>query len=234
VGIERPATSAVSRARRRLTLPIRLVRARPRLFSSLAVGLVVMAALTVATNWRLSPRFLVGWDVGAALYLVLAFQVMNASDVHGMRRRAAEEDEGQFAMLILTVAAALASLVAIFAELTSTAGNGEVRQPIQLVLATVTILLSWAFIHTMFALHYAHEFYDEETGGGLAFPGGDLEPDYWDFVYFSFVIGMTSQVSDVGITSRPIRRTVAAHGVVSFMFNAALLALTVNIAASAL
>ncbi|PYO52743.1 MAG: DUF1345 domain-containing protein, partial [Candidatus Rokuibacteriota bacterium] len=80
----------------------------------------------------------------------------------------------------------------------------------------------------------AHEFYDESAGRGMAFPGGDKEPDYWDFVYFSFVIGMTSQVSDVGVTSKQIRRTVAAHGVVSFVFNAALLALTVNIAASAI
>jgi uncharacterized membrane protein len=85
------------------------------------------------------------------------------------------------------------------------------------VLAALTIVLSWAFIHTIFALHYAHEFYDESAG-----------------VYFSFVIGMTSQVSDVGVTSKGIRRTVAAHGVVSFVFNAALLALTVNLAASAI
>jgi uncharacterized membrane protein len=95
-------------------------------------------------------------------------------------------------------------------------------------------LLSWALIHTIFALHYAHEFYDEIAGGGLAFPGDDKEPDYWDFVYFSFVIGMTSQVSDVGITSKQIRRTAAAHGVVAFFFNAALLALTINLAASAI
>jgi len=94
--------------------------------------------------------------------------------------------------------------------------------------------VSWAFIHTMFALHYAHEFYGEgDEGGGLAFPGDDA-PDHWDFVYFSFVIGMTSQVADVGITGKAIRRTAAAHGVVSFIFNVALLALTINIAASAL
>jgi uncharacterized membrane protein len=88
--------------------------------------------------------------------------------------------------------------------------------------------------HTIFALHYAHEFYGEDAEqGGLTFPGGE-EPDYWDFVYFSFVIGMTSQVSDVAICSKSIRRTATAHGVLSFIFNAALLALTVNIAASAL
>ena len=108
------------------------------------------------------------------------------------------------------------------------------RQPISLTLPALTILLSWAFIHTMFALHYAHEFYDETAGRGMSFPGDDPHPDYLDFVYFSFVIGMTSQVSDVAVTSKQIRRTVAAHGVVSFLFNAALLALTVNIAAGAI
>ena len=218
---------------RRSVLPVRVVRARPRLFSSLGVFVAIAATLSALTNWRLSPRLLVSWDIGIGLYLVLAFQMMTGSDVHGIRRRAASQDEGKFAMLVLTVAAALASLAAIVAELGSTL-NGGARQPTQLVLAIATIVLSWAFIHTMFALHYAHEFYDDEGGGGLAFPGPDEEPDYWDFMYFSFVIGMTSQVSDVGVTSKPIRRTVAAHGVVSFVFNAALLALTVNIAASAI
>ena len=149
---------------------------------------------------------------------------LTAADING---------KSKFAMLVLTVASALASIAAIVAELSSTLSGGA-RQPTQLVLAITTIVLSWAFIHTMFALHYAHEFYDDEGGGGLTFPGPDEEPDYWDFMYFSFVIGMTSQVSDVGITSKPIRRTVAAHGVVSFVFNVALLALTVNIAASAI
>jgi uncharacterized membrane protein len=222
-----------SREIRRSILPVRVVRARPRLFSSLGVFIAIAAMLSAVTSWRLSPRLLIGWDIGIGLYLVLAFHMMTGSDVHGIRRRAAVQDDGKFAMLVLTVGAALASLAAIVAELSSTL-NGGARQPTQLVLAIATIVLSWAFIHTMFALHYAHEFYDDEGGGGLAFPGPDAEPDYWDFMYFSFVIGMTSQVSDVGVTSKPIRRTVAAHGVVAFVFNAALLALTVNIAASAI
>jgi uncharacterized membrane protein len=125
------------------------------------------------------------------------------------------------------------SLAALFIEL-GTSGTGGSRQPGALILAIITIVLSWAFIHTMFALHYAHEFYDESDGRGLTFPGGEDEPDYWDFVYFALVVGMTSQVSDVGVTSKVIRRTVAAHGVVSFFFNVALLALMVNIAASAI
>jgi len=218
---------------RRSILPVRLVRAQPRLFASFGVFVAIAATLSAVTNWRLSPRLLVGWDIGIGLYLVLACHMMAGSDVHSIRRRAGGQDEGKFAMLVLTVAAALASLGAIVAELSSTLNAGA-RQPIQLVLAIATIVLSWAFIHTIFALHYAHEFYDDEGGGGLTFPGPDEEPDYWDFMYFSFVIGMTSQVSDVGVTSKPIRRTVAAHGVFSFVFNVALLALAVNIAASAI
>jgi uncharacterized membrane protein len=216
--------------RSRLPRPLRIVRARPRLFGSGAIAVVVTALLAVAAPWRLPTRLLAGWDLGLALYLVLAFQMMATSTIDRMRRRAALEDEGQALILVLTVAAALASLVAIFAGLGGSAHDG--RRPLHLALTTVTILLSWAFIHTIFALHYAHEFYDVTTGGGLAFPGGEAEPDYWDFVYFAFVVGMTSQVSDVGITSRQIRRTVAAHGVVSFIFNVALLALIVNLAAS--
>jgi uncharacterized membrane protein len=191
---------------------------------------VIVAALVVLTDWRPATCVLVGWDVGVALYLVLAAHLISGSDVRGIRERAAGEDEGKLTILALTVSAALASLGAIVAELGST---GAARRPPHVALAALTIMLSWAFIHTIFALHYAHEFYDE-TAGGISFPGGVPEPDYWDFVYFSFVIGMTSQVSDVAVTSRSIRRTVGVHGVVSFVFNAALLALSVNIAASAI
>ncbi|PYN76216.1 MAG: DUF1345 domain-containing protein [Candidatus Rokuibacteriota bacterium] len=227
------APVSVSPSTRRRPFLVRIVGARPRLFASGGVGVVVTVAAVFVTDWRLATRLLVGWDVAVALYLALAFHMMVGADVRRIRRRAALQDEGQLAMLGLTVAAALASVGAIFAEL-GTSAVGASRPPSHLVLATLTIVLSWAFIHMIFALHYAHEFYDEAAGGGMAFPGGDAHPDYWDFVYFSFVIGMTSQVSDVAVTSKQIRRTVAAHGVVSFLFNAALLALTVNIAAGAI
>jgi uncharacterized membrane protein len=185
-------------------------------------------------DWAITTRLLVGWDVGVGLYLVLALRMMTVAQVRHIRLRARMQDEGQYTILALTAAAALASLGAIVVLLGTTGGTD--RQPGHLALAIVTILLSWSFTHIMFALHYAHEFYDENggKGGGLNFPGELQEPDYWDFVYFSFVIGMTSQVSDVAVTCRPIRHTVAAHGIISFIFNAALLALTVNIAASAI
>ena len=223
-----------NRKTRRAPWVWRIIRARPRLFASFMVSIAATVALAVLTDWRPVMRDLVGWDIGVGLYVILAFEMMARADVHQIRRRAAAQDEGAIVILILTVAAALASILAIVGLLGTSAAGAAPRRSVELILATITIVLSWAFIHTMFALHYAHEFYDESGVRGMAFPGGLEKPDYWDFVYFSLVIGMTSQVSDVGITTKEIRRTVAAHGVVSFFFNAALLALTVNIAASAI
>jgi uncharacterized membrane protein len=231
---------------------IRIVRARPRLFLAVLLGLVI--ALLAPADWRPATRALVGWDIALSVYLAFAVRLMTGCDANHIRRRAAVQDEGRLTILVLVVASALASLIAILAEL-----SGANRQPGQLALAGVTILLSWTFMHTIFALHYAHEYYGERAaakaaakaaekaagkagdaatekaapGRGLAFPQEEM-PDYWDFVYFSFVIGMTSQVSDVAVTSRPLRRLVAVHGVVSFIFNVTLLALLVNIAAGAI
>jgi uncharacterized membrane protein len=218
------------RSQRRGLWPVRIVRARPRLFWAAVVGAVVTVGL-LPTGWGGATRLLSAWDVGVVLYLGLVAHMMWRSGVAEMRERAVLEDEGQLAILVLTASAGLASMAAIFAELGPSAGGG--RSAVRVAHAVLTILLSWAFVHTIFALHYAHEFYDL-TAGGLAFPHGDGEPDYWDFVYFSFVIGMTSQVSDVAVTSKELRRIVTAHGVLSFVFNAALLALTVNLAAGAL
>ena len=207
---------------------MRIVRARPRLFWSAAIGTGVTAILGV-TDWGPVTRLLVGWDIGVVLYLVLVGAMIWRSDLEGIRNRALLEDEGALAILMLTALSALASVGAIFAQL-GTASSGD-HPLLRVAHAALTIFLSWAFIHTIFALHYAHEFYDV-TAGGLSFPAGSPDPDYWDFVYFSFVVGMTSQVSDVAITSQDLRRLVTAHGVLSFVFNAALLALMVNLAAS--
>ena len=216
---------------RRLPYVIRVTRAHWRLASAILLGFAVTVALP--SSWRFATRLLIGWDAGVALYLVLVYSLMARASAEHIRAHAAREDEGRGAILILTVLAALASLGAIVAQLS--VGQGSERTGSQLALATVTIVLSWAFTHTIFALNYAHDFYGEHGGkkGGLRFPSEDA-PDYWDFVYFSFVIGMTSQVSDVAVASRLIRRTVNVHGIVAFFFNAALVALTVNIAASAI
>ena len=220
----------MSATRRRGPWIVRIVRARPRLFSSAAIGIAAAVLPVPLSAWRPATSMLVGWDIGVALYLGLAGHLMTVSDARAIRRYAGEQDEGQLTILVLTVAAALASLGAIFVELGSGTDVGAASELRRVTLAAITLLLSWALIHTIFALHYAHEFYDADPGG-IAFPGGDGEPDYWDFLYFSLVIGMTSQVSDVAVTTKRIRRTVSAHSFVSFVFNAALLALTVNLAA---
>jgi uncharacterized membrane protein len=225
-----PGAGPSGRARRRLPRLLRVMRARPRLFICIALGLAVVVLLP--HDWRWATRFLTGWDAGCLGYLVTIVTIMLGADPANIRRRAVMMDEGRFAILILTATGAIASLGAIVVEL----GDKEnAHNPRHLALAVGTIALSWALTHTIFALHYAHEYYAEKrhADGGLAFPGKD-EPDYWDFLYFSLVIGMTSQVSDVAVTSKGLRRIVAAHGVVSFFFNATLLALMVNIAASAL
>src|SRR5437867_5234797 len=136
----------------RWPLLVRIVRARPRLFSSAALGLFLTAGLTLLTGWRPATRLLASWDLGVTFYLVLAFRMMVGADVHHIRRRAARQDEGRFSILVLTVVAALASLAAILVELSASPGGGG-RRPMQLALATATIMLSWAFIHTIFALH---------------------------------------------------------------------------------
>jgi uncharacterized membrane protein len=206
---------------------IRVGRAHLRLVLSALIG--VAAALAIP----LSPitRILLGWDLGVALYLVAAALTMaQCASVDQMKRNAAAQDEGAYAMLGLSGAAAMASVGAIFAEL-AVIERSDPHYTFYSALAVGTIVLSWVFIHTIFALHYAHDYYGGHRKGGLKFPEDD-KPDYWDFVYFAFVIGMTFQVSDVAVTQKSIRRMVVAHGVLSFFFTTAFIAMTVNIAAS--
>jgi uncharacterized membrane protein len=214
---------------RKMPKPVRVVYARPRTFIAIAIGIVGFFVLP--GSLRLVTRLLIGWDIFAALYLVLAFVMMFRCGFAHIRRNAVLQDDGRFLMLLVTALGAFASIAAIVFEL-----GADHRSTSALALATGTIALSWAAVHTTFALHYAHDYYRGAEPGGLQFPSGDQheDADYWDFVYFSFVIGMTAQVSDVGITDKTIRRTATAHGVISFVFNTALLALMVNIAASAL
>jgi uncharacterized membrane protein len=224
------ATSSYPVATRKWWKPFHIMRVRWRLFLAALVALLVFALLPA--DWRLINRMLIGWDVGVVVYLVLMVELAMDTDTNHIRSRCHLYDEGRVTIPVLTVTAALASIGAIFVQLT-TAPAGQ--NFLNLVFAAVTILLSWSFIQVIFAFHYAHEFYAEHRGqaGGLGFPD-DNAPDYWDFLYFAFVIGMTSQVSDVTVKSKVLRRTVTAHGLLSFVFNVTLLALAINLAASAL
>ena len=214
----------------RPSMPVRVARLHVRLLISAAVGMAVTLGLSM-TDWSMATKLLLGWDIGVVLYLVLIHHLMVTCGIDEIRRRAAEDDEGALAILILTGISALAIMGAIVAELGIAKISGQPRSGLGVAIAMLTIFVSWAFVHTIFALHYAHEYYGERgdhATGGLTFPGRQ-PPDYWDFLYFSLVIAMTSQVSDVVITSKIIRRVVAVHGALAFFFNVAIFALTVNI-----
>jgi uncharacterized membrane protein len=206
-----------------------MIRLHSRLFIAVAVGLAVGLAL-LAVDIPPAKRFLGGWDAGVLLYLVMIFSEARRGDIAQLKKRAAEEDENAIALLVLTFVAAITSLIALVIELSNLRDVPGWPVALQAAAAAGTVLLSWFFVHTEFALHYAHEFYGEGRDralGGLKFPGRS-PPDYWDFLYFSLVIAMTSQVSDVVITSRTLRGVVSMHGVLSFFFNLGIFALTVN------
>ena len=206
-----------------------MARLHGRLLVSAAIGILIALAATAA-NWQLATKLLAGWNTGVLAYLVLIYSMARRGDIRHLRERAAEEDESALVLLLFSGLAAFASLGAIVAELGSITKGDSGQTAFCVTLSVVTILLSWSFVHTSFALHYAHEFYGEGRDrklGGLRFPG-TRNPDYWDFLYFSLVIAMTSQVSDVAIESAATRRIAALHGVLSFFFNLSVLALTVN------
>ena len=215
---------------RRSILFLKSARLRPRLLGSALAGVLVFALLP--SRWPTISRYLVAWDIGVVLYLVFAVHLAARFSTAAIRQRARMEDEGALAFLILTVGAALASLAAIGAQFFGIHEAPTGGQAARLFLAGVTILCSWFFVHTIWAIHYAHEFYgDEGERRGLAFPHED-QPDYWDFLYFSFNLGAASQTSDVIIVSRSMRRLVLAHTIMSFLFNTTILALAVNVGAS--
>ena len=214
---------------RKMPVPLRVVYARPRTFISIAVG--VVAFFLLPGSLRLVTRLLVGWDIFVALYLALVFTMVLRSGIVHIRRNAVLQDDGRFLILLVTALGAFASIAAIVFELGASNRSGP-----GLALATITIALSWAAVHTGFSLHYAHEYYRGAKPGGLQFPSGDKddEPDYWDFVYFAVAIGASSATSDVNLRSRLMRRLVMTHSIFSFFFNAMVLALAINIAAGLL
>lgn len=211
---------------------IRYLKLRPRLAIATAIGCALWFILP--DYMHKTTHILVAWDTGVGLYLIMAMWMMLRSDTNKIRRRAAAQDEGRTVVLAMTTFTAVASLAAIVAELsTAKSFNGLIKSE-HIGLAGLTVFLSWTFMHTMYALHYAHEFYTERHGKileGLEIPGQCHTPDYWDFIYYSFVIGTAAATADINITSRQLRRITTVHCMVSFFFNTTILALTVNIGA---
>jgi uncharacterized membrane protein len=214
---------------------LRLAVGHVRLWVALAVAVIAylgLSALEPTARWSVVTRLLIAWDLGLLVYLVGAATMMARSSHTDIKTHCDIQDEGAFGIMVLTITAAAASFGAIFAELA--AAKGAPQGGWSYALAIITVVLSWTFTHTIFALHYAYEFYGEgKSANGLDFPG-EKNPDYWDFVYFAFVLGMTFQVSDVQVTNKSIRHSVTIHGVLAFFFATTIVALTVSMAASAI
>jgi uncharacterized membrane protein len=202
---------------------------------SFAVGVFVALVLDLVPNSiRWSGRIILSWDAVLLCFIASTLWMMTECDETKIRQRAAGQDEGQHVVLGLAVVAAVLSIVTIAVELSLAKSDHGVFKGLRVAGAFLTVAGSWLFVQIIFALHYAHEYYGEGTGGrrrgGLNFPDDDL-PDYWDFLHFATIIGVAAQTADVAFTSKAMRRTGTVHGMVAFVFNTVVLALTINLLA---
>ena len=205
----------------------------------LLIALVAAAAVFAFTERgvTVAADLVLSWTVFAAVSLLLAWVVILTGDPATVRRSAGLQDASRTLILSVVVLASCGSLWGVWALLGATRTLSGGAYAFSMVLAPVSVAISWCLVHTVFTLRYAHVYYGagEIHGthhGGLEFPG-DHAPDYMDFAYYAFVVGMTAQVSDVQVTSRRLRRLTLIHGVISFAFNTVILALTINVLATA-
>ncbi len=213
-----------------------VMAARPRLLVGMCCG--ILAAFLLPGSLDPATRAIVAWDIGVIVFLIGSAVLFLTEAGDRMAEDAAAQEEGEWTVFWLTVAAVAFSFAAIIEEFSNINTHPPNEKYWHFALVAVTLLSSWLMTHTTFAFRYAHEYYQtdaDEAGinGGLEFPD-EKYPDYLDFFYFALVIGMTFQVADVGISSRTLRRLATAHGLLSFLFNTIILALTINLTAGLL
>jgi uncharacterized membrane protein len=213
---------------------IRILRARPVFSAAYALGLASYFLLIPVPNGAL--RAVAAWDIGSLLFLLGTFIIFARTGERDISADAKRHQEGEWTIFTITLLGAVMSFAAIF--LFSQAAERKSHEGMYLAFVIVTLILSWLTTHITFAYRYAHEYYSYDLGGkdvdrGIEFPRDD-RPDYLDFVYFSFVLGMTFQVSDCNVTAKKLRRLATLQGLIGFLFNTVILALSVNIAASLL
>ena len=205
----------------------------------LVYGLVTALAVSAAPlpmGWEYQA--LLAWCVGLVVYLVLAWWLCLAFDAKRTRERAQAQDEPSVVLVLVLLLANAACVVAVTMLMQQSRDLSGFEQALYISLSAASLAASWFFIQTIFAFHYAHRYYFEEKQGepdgpGLKFPGG-LAPDYFDFLYYAHVVGMTSQVADVQVTSREMRHITLVHSVLAFGFNMLILALSINVVAGLL
>lgn len=200
---------------------------------AIALATALLAIALQPSDWSGSLRFLVTWDLAAAVYLVPAWVLIGQSDAAETRLHARAQDVAAYAIFVVVLVAAFACTAVIGLLLSGVSDLDFWPKVTQVVLSVIALVSAWLLIHTLFSFHYARRFYaspedPDAEPRGLDFPGR-ASPDYFDFAYYSFVVGMTSQVSDVAVNAHHMRRLTLIHGMLSFIFNIAILALSVNI-----
>ena len=201
-----------------------------RVLVSLVVTVIVYL-LTMGNDWEWKLTATLLWDIFAFSYLITSWIVFFTRSVTDIIKQANKEDGSKAFVMTSILLTSFASMLTVLLMVIS---SGNKTNEWQIIALSVTgMLVSWAMVHTIFTFHYAHLYYQNEkddapTKEGLDFPN-EKKPDYLDFAYFSFVIGMTFQVSDISITSKKLRRTALAHGLLSFALNTFVVALTINI-----
>jgi uncharacterized membrane protein len=208
-----------------------LEHSHTRLITSMVVISVIVGLFT-PSSWEVVTRILTGWNVAVWANLLQMTWLMTTSDHKRVKEVAEREDDNAVTVLTLLSIAATLSLIAIVFELTSAKGSSDSLKWLRYVFTAVTVIGSWLLLASIYTFHYARIFYRSPSSQrSLRFPEGELHPDYWDFLYFAFTIAVAAQTSDVTVMSRTMRKAVLAQSVLSFVFNAAIIGMSINIAA---
>lgn len=206
---------------------------RPQFFLAVLIGIAISICFTLFTSWHWSTIILISWNIAVGLYLIHVKRMMWQADHSVMQTQAQKQDESKWVIMLLVILALIMCLIAIMIQLASITKDSPFKFG-HLGLSLLTIVSAWLFMHTAFALHYAHDFYmarANHADEGLDFPKTQ-DPMYPDFIYFSYIIGTSAQTADVSITSRHMRLLNIFHAVLAFGFNTTILAICINIAAS--
>jgi uncharacterized membrane protein len=199
---------------------------RRRLLAAAVLGAAAGAAVAFVGPWQLS--MLVGWDVAAAFVSGSVWLFVAVLDAESTGRVATREDDSRGLVDLIIVVASVVSLVGVIVGLAHAKSHGGAMSGVLTGVAVFTVLLSWFTVHTLFVLRYAHLYYSKPVGG-IDFPDSANAPDYMDFVYVAFTIGMTFQVSDTDVTDRAIRRAVIRHSMLSYLFGTVIVGVAINV-----
>jgi len=199
---------------------------RQRLLIAAPLGIVTAVVVALFFPWQLAV--LAGWDVAALFVVVSVWTFVAVLDATDTQRVATREDDSHAVVNLIMVVACLVSLVGVITGLAHARGHAGAVSSVLTGDAVFTVFLSWFTVHTLFVLRYARLYYSD-VPGGIDFPDADVPPDYMDFVYVAFTIGMTFQVSDTGIAARAIRRTVVRHALLSYVFGTVIVGVAINV-----